>query len=121
MAVVFPDERALRELSKKVGNTLPDMSLESLTQDAKLEREVFSEMLVIAKLHGLRGVELIKGVVLVAEEWTPENVNTLATLWPVSLTHGAVDAHGRKKIESQKYCVPIRGTNKGAPAFVRMV
>jgi long-subunit acyl-CoA synthetase (AMP-forming) len=54
------------------------MSLEGLTQDAKLVQEVFSEMLVIAKLHGLRGVELIKGVVLVAEEWTPENVDLLA-------------------------------------------
>ena len=77
---MFPDERALRDLSKKFGDSLTNASLESLTQDTELQRTVCMEMLTVAKIHGLRGVELIKGVVLVAEEWTPENVSPVVSL-----------------------------------------
>ena len=35
-------------------------------------------MHTVAKKAGLAGIELIEGVVLSAEEWTPENVSLLS-------------------------------------------
>jgi hypothetical protein len=35
---------------------------------------VYAELLSVGKRGGLEGMELIQGLVLIAEEWTPENV-----------------------------------------------
>lgn len=43
-------------------------------QDRKLEAAVLQELLAAGKRGGLGGIELIAGVVLVSEEWTPQNV-----------------------------------------------
>lgn len=40
---------------------------------------VLAEMLAVGNRSGLTRLELIEGVVLVSEEWTPENVNQTIT------------------------------------------
>ena len=35
---------------------------------------MYAELLNVGKRGGLNGIELIQGLVLVPEEWTPENV-----------------------------------------------
>jgi len=83
--------------------------MESLVENTKVLREVHMEMLSIARAHGLRGVELIQAAVLVAEDWTPENVFYLTLSCSLTLK---VNAHRRKEIEPQKYCRSIRRANQ---------
>jgi long-chain acyl-CoA synthetase len=73
VAIVIPVESAVRDLAIKLGAASTAESYESL-QDTRVIHEVHMDMLAVAKAHGLRSVELIQGVVLVTEEWTPENV-----------------------------------------------
>jgi len=44
-----------------------------IVHDPKLRKAVLKDMHTVAKKAGLAGIELIEGVVLSAEEWTPEN------------------------------------------------
>lgn len=52
-----------------------DTSLESLVQEKKVVDAVYAELLAVGKRGGLTGIEMIQGLVLVPEEWTPENVH----------------------------------------------
>lgn len=36
---------------------------------------MYAELLSVGKRGGLNGIELIQGLVLLPEEWTPENVS----------------------------------------------
>lgn len=74
-----------------------DTSLESLVQDKKVVDAVYAELLAVGKRGGLTGIELIQGLVLVPEEWTPENVH----LMEINLTLEL--AYRGKEIESEKY------------------
>ena len=41
----------------------------------KVVEAVYAELLNVGKRGGLNGIELIQGLVLATEEWTPENVS----------------------------------------------
>ena len=75
IGIVVPVESAVRGLAVKLGVPVDNRSYESLLEDFQVRQEIHLEMLSVAKSHGLVGVELIQGVVLVAEEWTPDNVS----------------------------------------------
>jgi long-chain acyl-CoA synthetase len=76
VAIVLPAEPALKAFAEKKGHGKKDDDLEDLVHNRKLEADVLQELLAAGKRGGLGGIELIAGVVLVPEEWTPQNVFT---------------------------------------------
>jgi long-chain acyl-CoA synthetase len=73
VAIIVPVEAALLQLAKS--NGVHGESLESLTHDEKVSSLVLKELQAVGKASGLRGFEIIEGVVLSDEEWTPQNVS----------------------------------------------
>jgi long-subunit acyl-CoA synthetase (AMP-forming) len=80
-------------------------SLESLAQDEKVVAAVYNELLNAGKRGGLAGMELIQGLVLVPEEWTPENVACLAR---DILT--IESAHCSSKVKSKEYFSQVQAS-----------
>ena len=74
VAIVLPAEPALKAFAEQKGLGKKDDDLEDLVHNRKLEEAVHQELLAAGKRGGLGGIELIAGVVLVPEEWTPQNV-----------------------------------------------
>ena len=74
IAIVVPAEPALKSLAEKTG--VQGNGLEDLCHDEKLNAAVLKEMQNAGKQGGLTGIEIIEGVVLSDEEWTPQNVST---------------------------------------------
>ena len=75
VAIVLPAEPALKKFAAQKGFGSEHTDLEELVQNRKLENAVLQELLAAGKRGGLGGIELIAGVVLVPEEWTPQNVH----------------------------------------------
>lgn len=71
VAIISPMEPALKKLAKDNGIV---GELESIVRDDKLQALVLKDLLAIGKRGGLAGQELIEGVVLTDEEWTPQTV-----------------------------------------------
>lgn len=74
IAIVVPNEANLKTLAKQ--NGVEGNSLEELVHDEKLNSIVLRDMQAQGKKSGLSGIEIIEGVVLSDEEWTPQNVGT---------------------------------------------
>jgi len=74
IAIVVPAEATLSKFAVNSGLAPEDTSLESLVDNQKVVGAVYAELLSVGKRGGLNGIELIQGLVLVPEEWTPENV-----------------------------------------------
>lgn len=77
IAIVVPDEKALRAVIKKKGIANEHADLEELINTDQVRDTVLKDMLSAGKLAGLQGIELVSGIVLSHEPWTPENVNQL--------------------------------------------
>ncbi|KAM5432770.1 long-chain fatty acid-CoA ligase [Microsporum ferrugineum] len=71
VAIIVPAEPALIQLAKS--NGINGDSIGTLVHDKKLNSIVLKEMQNAGKAAGLRGFEIIEGVVLSDEEWTPQN------------------------------------------------
>lgn len=71
VAVVVPNEVYLQKLAKE--NGIPGDHLEDFVHDEKLRDIVFQEILATGKKGGLAGIEMLQGIVLTDEEWTPQN------------------------------------------------
>ena len=93
IAIVVPVEATLSKFVAAKALAPVNTSLESLVQDKKVVAAVYAELLAVGKRGGLTGMELIQGLVLVPEEWTPENV----CLVRLRLTIGSIDCS--KEIE----------------------
>jgi long-chain acyl-CoA synthetase len=74
IALVVPAEPALKQLASQ--NGIQGEGLEDLCHDEKVNAAVLKEMQSTGKKGGLTGIEIIEGVVLSDEEWTPQNVST---------------------------------------------
>lgn len=74
VAIVVPNEPALKEVARS--NGIQGSGLEDLCHNEKLNGAVLKEMQAAGKKGGLNGIEIIEGVVLSEEEWTPQNVST---------------------------------------------
>jgi long-chain acyl-CoA synthetase len=74
IAIVVPDEKALREIvdKRKIANKHADLA--ELTKNKDVREIVLKDMLSAGKLAGLQGIELVSGIVLVHDAWTPESV-----------------------------------------------
>lgn len=73
VAIIVPVEVALKKIASE--NGIEGDSVESLVHNQKLQRLVLQQLQSSGRAGGLRGIEIINGVVLSDEEWTPQNVS----------------------------------------------
>lgn len=78
VGIVLPNEAQVKELIFDLGldkkaKKADDVEIAHYLHDKKLRRELTKSILETGKTGGLTGIELILGIVLVDEEWTPES------------------------------------------------
>jgi long-chain acyl-CoA synthetase len=73
VAIIVPAEPALKKLAASVG--VQGNNLEELVHNKKLQQAVLKELQNAGRAGGLSGIEIIEGVVMSDEEWTPQNVS----------------------------------------------
>ncbi|KAI1434455.1 hypothetical protein GGR50DRAFT_662544 [Xylaria sp. CBS 124048] len=71
IAIIVPAEPALKKLA--ADNGITGNSLEELVHNKKLKSLVLKELQNTGRAGGLSGIEIIEGVALSDEEWTPHN------------------------------------------------
>ncbi|KAI1416636.1 long-chain-fatty-acid-CoA ligase [Hypoxylon sp. FL1857] len=91
IAVVSPNEKPLNDLAKKLGVDHAHAHTDSKVLDA-----VHKDLIAVGKKAGLTGLEMIVGVVLVEEEWTPATGLVTATQ---KVNRRALKTHYKKQIE----------------------
>ncbi|KAK2033906.1 AMP-binding enzyme [Colletotrichum zoysiae] len=74
IAVIAPNEKVLAEEAKKLG-----VDEHSMHTDKRMVDAVHKDLVSIGKKAGLTGLEIIGGVVLTEEEWTPDSGLVTAT------------------------------------------
>ena len=72
IAIIVPAEPALKKLAATIG--VEGDGLEVLAHNKKLQGVVLRELQAVGRSGGLSGIEIIEGVVVVDDEWTPQNV-----------------------------------------------
>ncbi|EEQ87331.2 long-chain acyl-CoA synthetase [Blastomyces dermatitidis ER-3] len=77
IALVVPIEQTLKNIAAE--NGIKKQDLGELVHDNKLRDIVLQDMQTIGRKAGLAGLEIIEGLVLVEEPWTPQNGLTTAT------------------------------------------
>jgi long-chain acyl-CoA synthetase len=70
IAVICPNEKALAGVAAGLG-----VDEQNMHSAKNVQAAVLKELLNVGKKAGLSGMEMIAGVVLVCEEWTPANVS----------------------------------------------
>ena len=73
IAIIVPIEATLQKLAAGVG--IKGESIEEMAHDDKVKNLVLKELQKAGKDGGLTGIEIIDGVVLAEEEWTPHNAS----------------------------------------------
>jgi len=76
IAIIVPTEPALKKIASE--NGVKGDSLEELVHDKKINSAVLKQLQSAGQKGGLAGFEIIEGVVLADEEWTPQNGLTTA-------------------------------------------
>lgn len=71
VAIIEPVAAALAIVAEGLGES--SASHEALCRNAKVQAAVRAELLKTGGQNGLRGIEMIRGVILSPEEWTPQN------------------------------------------------
>ena len=74
IAIIVPAEPALKKMAQE--NRIEGNGLEDLVHDKKLNGFVLKDLQAAGRAGGLNGIEIIEGVVLSEDEWTPANVST---------------------------------------------
>lgn len=78
VAIIVPNEPVLKRLAQS--NGVQGSTLEELVHNKKLNGAVLKELQAAGRSGGLAGIEIIEGVVLSDEEWTPQNVSFVLLL-----------------------------------------
>lgn len=78
IAIIVPAEPALKILASSIG--VQDAGLEELVHNKKVQSAVLKELQAAGRNGGLMGIEIIEGVVMADEEWTPQNVSFVSYL-----------------------------------------
>ncbi|KAF3938926.1 hypothetical protein ABW19_dt0200968 [Dactylella cylindrospora] len=71
VALIQPHEVNVKKLAHDLGVNTDD--LETIAHNPKVQSTVLKDLLAIGRRGGLAGIELIDGVVIAGEEWTPHN------------------------------------------------
>ncbi|CAJ2505204.1 Uu.00g125980.m01.CDS01 [Anthostomella pinea] len=74
IAIISPNEKPLADLAKSLG-----VDNANMYNDKKVREAVHKDLISVGKKAGLSGLEMIAGVVLVDDEWTPTNGLVTAT------------------------------------------
>lgn len=79
IAVISPNEKPVADLAKKLG-----VDHHHAHTDPKVLDAVHKDLIAVGKKAGLTGLEMVAGVVLCDEEWTPQSVsaNRFISLFP---------------------------------------
>lgn len=104
IAIVFPVEAALKEVASD--NGIHGSGLEDLCQNSKVNSAVLKMMQNAGRKGKLAGFEIIDGVVLTDEEWTPQNVSRYPVYCPHAvfmLTYLVGPCHICTQIESKRF------------------
>jgi long-chain acyl-CoA synthetase len=70
----MPAEPAMKELAAANSISAPN-GMKDLLRNDKFNEIVLKEIQAAGRKGGLAAIELVSGVVLVNEEWTPQNVS----------------------------------------------
>ena len=76
VAIIYPNIKPLATLAKKLGimnSKSDDSDVDDHLSDRKLVKAVYTDLLKSGSAQGLVGIEMLQGIVFVAEEWTPQN------------------------------------------------
>lgn len=73
VAIIVPIEAALKKIAED--NHIQGGNLETLVHNENLKSVVLAQLQSAGRAGGLRGIEIINGVVMSDEEWTPQNVS----------------------------------------------
>jgi long-chain acyl-CoA synthetase len=76
IAIIVPTEPALKKIAQEQG--VKGEHLEELVGDKKINSAVLKQLQQAGQKGGLAAFEIIEGVVLADEEWTPQNVRSCA-------------------------------------------
>lgn len=74
IVIIFPHEAHLREaLAANANLPAPDTDIHKLCDDPAVQEFYLKDMQATAKKSGFKGIEIVQGVVLTPDEWTPES------------------------------------------------
>lgn len=111
VAVIVPVEAVLKKVAHEHG--IKGDTLESLVHDEKLNSIVLQQLQAAGRAGGLRGIEIINGVVLSDDEWTPQNVSHSQAIWSSNVTNKTLGFHDRcAKAPAQEDHRPLRVRNR---------
>ncbi|EPE09857.1 long-chain-fatty-acid- ligase 1 [Ophiostoma piceae UAMH 11346] len=96
VAIIVPAEPALKKLATTIG--VSGESLEELVHNKKLQSAVLKELQAVGRQGGLSGIEIIDGVVMSDEEWTPQN--SLVTAAQKLNRRGVLDKYRKEVAEA---------------------
>ena len=85
IAIIVPAEPALKKLAQQHG--VSGNGVEDLAHSKEMNGIVLKEMQQTGRAGGLSGIEIIEGIVLADEEWTPQNVSRGTSILSLSLSH----------------------------------
>jgi long-chain acyl-CoA synthetase len=72
--IILPHEAHLKEaLAANANLPAPDTDMHKLCENPAVREFYLRDMQAIAKKNGLKSIEIVQGVVLTPEEWTPES------------------------------------------------
>ena len=95
VAVIVPAEPALEALAKANGIPIPE-NLADLRDDPKVNALALKEIIAAGKKGGLAGIEILVGLVIVHEEWTPQTGFLTSAM---KIKRRTVGEHYKKDIE----------------------
>lgn len=73
--MIVPAEPALIALAKNLG--VEGHGIGDLVHEPRIQEEVLKQVQAIGKKAGLSSMEIVVGIVLADEEWTPINVSEI--------------------------------------------
>jgi long-chain acyl-CoA synthetase len=106
VAIIVPAEPALKKLASQIG--VQGNGLEDLCHNKKVQSAVLKELQQAGRAGGLSGIEIIDGVVLADEEWTPANVSLYLRLSRILTNHDRAWSHPRRNSTGKAYCKSTR-------------
>lgn len=74
VAIIIPAEPALLKLAQSIG--VKGYGVSDLTHNPRIKIEILKHMQAVGRKAGLATMEIIVGVILSDDEWTPQNVSS---------------------------------------------
>lgn len=82
IAVVLVNEKIVEDIASKLNIDIPATDGHAtLHNDARVRAQVLKELIGAGRAAGLNAMELVQGVVIADEEWTPANVSILPSFF----------------------------------------